>query len=236
MNPEVYPSTFIVDLDRCLVDSAFLQKQLEQAYAETIGKDATVLSEIGEIVSQSGGSFDMVTALNEMVTAQELARIRTKFLELTADNASVYEPGAEMFLQHLHDTSVPFFIMTYGGDEWQTWKLLTAGLAEVPHIILDAKDKGVYISDRYDVSTQTYVFDGIANHGEWRTSTVALIDDKAVSFGGLLSPRSRGLWYWPEGRELLRSQSIGQDELPASVQIVRSFDDIITSHLSEGRE
>ncbi len=227
-NEKQHHSTYIVDLDRCLVDSSYLQEMLEQAYAEIVGEGAETLREIGRLVSESGGSFDMVTALSEMVTTEDLARIRKKFLELTAFNDAMYEPGAREFLQYLRETSKPFFIMTYGGDEWQTWKLMATNLANVPYIILNSKDKGVYITQHYDPFASEYVFDGITNHeGKWRTISLALIDDKAVSFVGLLSPRSRGYWYKPPERHLLQSQIIGQDQLPPDVSIVYSFSDVM---------
>jgi len=230
MNHEQPARTLIVDLDRCLVDSRFLQERLEEAYAEVMGMGAETLRKIGHLVSESGGSFDMVTALSEMVTAEDLTRIRQKFLELTAFSDEVYEPGARDFMQYLREEAVPFFIMTYGGDEWQTWKLLAANLADVPYIILNSKDKGIYIADHYDPFARQYSFDSIENHdGEWRTQTVVLIDDKAVSFVGLLSPGSAGYWYWPTGRPLLKSQSIGQDDLPSNVTIKHSFDEIRNS-------
>ncbi|MGB3023712.1 MAG: hypothetical protein WBB39_02790 [Candidatus Saccharimonadales bacterium] len=228
MTNEPYVHTLIVDLDRCLIDSNVMQRALEDAYVRVVGSEATLLRQIEQVVSQSGGSFDMVTALSEQVTTEQLSDIKQRFLDAIQYDEAIYETGAKQFLRTLRDQQKPFFIMTYGGEEWQNWKMAAAHVLDVPHIILGSKDKGVYITNHYDAFGSCYAFDDIAMHeGPWYTQSLTLLDDKAISFSGLNAPRSNGYWYWPRDRELLATQSIGQDRLPATVRKVASFQEVI---------
>lgn len=210
---------YIIDLDRCLLQTGFAQDLLELAALEVADVNPSDMKQARKKTENSGGSFNTLGFLRQSVQMPEqMHDIKTKFLEYATASDMGYvlrEEGAAQLLELLDSSASPYMIMTYGSSEWQTLKLEAAGWHMLPYIVTDDKRKGYRIREAYDEQQQEYAFDGVHNAGVVAAGSVCLIDDKAISFAGLRDdPRTWGLQVLSGREPQLLSQ---KGELPPQV-------------------
>lgn len=211
---------WILDFDRCLGNEVLYRDA--EAAIERLSTDARDrLIAIRAKVESDGGSFDVISYLE-----QEDGTLRDEFLKIFDDITSLQgadayrNTGTTALLEYLESRQIPHMIMTYGGELWQKAKLKAAGLDSQPYIVVDTKIKGEVILSWYQPLDQAFVIpfpDGSTR----RSSSVCLVDDKALAFTGLSHP-ARG--YWLRSEKMLKSQ---KGEVPSSVTPVDSLTDIV---------
>jgi hypothetical protein len=211
---------WILDFDRCL-GSEVLYEHAEAALEQLSlpAKDRIVAARSG--VEGEGGSFDVISYLE-----QDDASLRDEFLKIfegivSANDAQIYRnAGATDLLDYLQTENITHMILTYGGVAWQEAKLKAAALDNLPYIVVDSKMKGDKISSWYQAPDKMF-FIPFPDGSIRRSSSLCLVDDKAVAFTGL-PEQARG--YWLRSEKMLKSQ---QGEVPPSVVTVDSLHDIV---------
>ena len=173
-----------VDLDRCLLDTeTFLSDFMAVTLHHSSLEEAQILLAQHDS-EKAGGSFDVAesirTLLSERGEAQQWEKIKDKFKKY-ATSQQYLMPGADKLLEYLEAASLPWGILTYGGDEWQRFKLTITGLKTYPHFITDSKYKARILEE--------WLRDGYVpvRLGGVPVSDCILIDDKLVSFKDLPS-------------------------------------------------
>ena len=215
----------IVDLDRTLVDSDVINGYLNEAIETVAGIPPAVMTMADHEARESGGSFDTLQFLRQLVSPEQMHAIREHFFEISAKRtqepaSGLFEPGARELLARLPDV----LIMSFGGLEWQEWKIEAAGLGGEWRVIIDHKEKGRFLAEAYD--GDHFIISGVMNYsGSLVAKSVELTDDKADSFLGLPIERASGNWYIPKNRVLQRSQQL-RGELPKNVRTIESLNQV----------
>ncbi len=212
---------YIVDFDRTLVDSDIINKYLNESVEKVTGISPSVMTMADHQARESGGSFDTLQFLRQLVSPEQMHAIKESFFAITAQKAKqkkvLFEPGAFELVQRLPN----ILIMTYGGQEWQEWKIEASGLGGEWYIITDHKEKGRFLAEAYD--GERFVIDGVMNfNGSIVASSIELTDDKADSFSSFPTHHATGNWYVPKGRVLQKSQQL-RGELPDNVKVIESL-------------
>jgi hypothetical protein len=207
---------YVIDLDRCLLDTRKAQYLLESV-ADMPGP----MRVARERTEAEGGSFNTLGYLREFTDPTRFNEITRQFLERAKDK-NLFEPGAVALLDAIEKRGLTYMIMTYGGLEWQTMKLDAVGLGDQPYKIIDVKGKGRVLAECYDVDRGVYVMTHIENLSEGiEAQSVVLIDDKVRSFEDL-PEKEKGIHVLPESPEHEVSNQT-EGVLPGNVRTVRGL-------------
>ena len=196
---------YVLDLDRTLINSQVAADAVYQA-AEENGISKSELEELQKQVEGSNGSFDVLEAikqkLSEATSAEEtdeeasadeletkLATIKARFLDVIDRDALLYD-GAQALIEQLEseDIYIPYVIATYGGEDWQKWKLEAAGLIDKDYIVTTTElEKGAWIAREWLQDDGMYVppLEEGERKQRLKAKHVVVVDDKRKSFVGL---------------------------------------------------
>ncbi len=206
---------FVVDFDRTLCDTSFVVRQLELFLDGVMPHVATALRQERAEVERSGGSYDVIATLKFHV--EDTRRLLDDFIETYADTEAYLLPNARALLDALQ--AERYGIMTYGGREWQQYKLRLARLDKSPSLIISEKGKGVRIASWHEGGGYRLP----EEFGGGVVDRIILIDDKASEFSGLPQDGS-AQGYWVVGAPLLPSQD---GEVSHYVNRVTSLQDVM---------
>lgn len=216
---------YAIDFDRCLgdVDKSF--NLLVGILEESDIASAENLKKLRYKVESTGGSFSPYRFLKQFSNTEWL-EIKKRYLEL-AKVVSIVEDDAHYLIDYLKDTKKPFCIMSYGDEEWQMLKIEASGFGDSPILIVDSPEKARIIKSwqqsggEFDIPKECF-----SDLKPRVTREVVLIDDKAISFGGL-PVGARGYWV-NDGSKSTPNQGF---ELPEGVISVDSLHGIVASEM-----
>ena len=212
---------WLLDLDRCLVDTALLADIFFEVSEPIIGISRSQIKAAKAEVEQTGGSFDAIKYIERELGSQgrhdALDLAEAKFIEI-ASLRDVKLGGADKLIASLKRLGIDHGIFTYGGERWQRMKLAASGLDKLPVLITGNPNKANIISSWLSA-------DGAYNPpvelamGGSSYDSIVLVDDKASSFSGLPSG-ARGYHVYSE-KDSLPSQ---RGEVPENVVTVENLD------------
>lgn len=148
----------VLDLDRTLLDTEKAFNVFVDAVHEVGFIDGY---EVHDAVLESGGSFDVLAYVRKELsdrldpTGSGSERIESIVADIKAEyikrakEENLLLPGALELLTELDGNDMPYGILTFGGDEWQGWKLEAARLDTVPTIVTRRKDKAAMMRDSW---------------------------------------------------------------------------------------
>jgi hypothetical protein len=197
-SPEMTPEfLYVLDLDRTLIRSDVAADALYQATEELEGIPRERLKALQDESEDSNQPFNVVSAITRLLPeglpAEEIGnkmnKLKSRFLRLVDRNALLYE-GAQTLIDQLEmeDIYIPYVIATYGGEEWQEWKLEAAGLKDKDYIITSTNlEKGMWIAHDWVQPDGTYAppLEDEAQRQQLKAHHVVVVDDKRKSFEGL---------------------------------------------------
>jgi hypothetical protein len=209
---------FLIDLDRCLVDTDRLHALLENIVARETPVTAQQLEQAHIDAGQSGGSFDTAgfvrAKLRQLDCLGDWDHVADIFVR-TAQSMDMSEPGARELLGALDDAHLSYGILTYGGEMWQLLKLKASRFDHIPYLITDIKEKGGLIASWKQPGGSFLLPGALASDGQASVvPSFVLLDDKASNFTGM-PDGVKGMHILPwDGSELLAAQ---QGVLPQGV-------------------
>lgn len=169
-----------------------------------------------------GGSFDVLTYVERALSDDALYHeLLAEYLRRAEPvRATLVNPGTYELFDYLDARSIPYGIVSYGNQGWQSLKIAAAGYSQVPYYILSHSRKGEIVANWQ--SAEGFVIPQVlATKGGLVSDKVVLVDDKAVSFTGL-PVDARG--YWVRPAQLMVSQ---KGSVPASVMTVGSLLEVV---------
>jgi hypothetical protein len=180
---------YVLDLDRCLVDSDKLHKLLEEIVAKETSITNKELSSARLVAEQTGETFDTTLYIHQAlgeIRAKELwPHLQRLFVEEVKKH-EVLEPYARELIAILDKKHLPYGIVTYGVETWQLAKLIACNLIEVPYEITRIKKKGeLFKGWKHNNSSFTIPPGLFKGPGTLVARSVVFLDDKAVSFQGI---------------------------------------------------
>lgn len=182
---------YILDLDRCLVDTEKLQTLLERVIEQEISITPQEMNLARREYERTNGSFDTAGYVMGILDSQGIdgpsvwLEIKRLFIH-EAQTQDMLEPYARELLDTLSATRTPFGIVTFGGDAWQLTKIAAAGLEAIPHIVTHDQAKGRLIASWQRVDG-SFLLPGQLAGQALITRQLFFIDDKPVSFYGIPS-------------------------------------------------
>lgn len=187
-----------------------------------------------EKAEAQAGSFDMWGYLEGHVdvTQDRLDEFESQFRGLAEQRGreALLYADSEDFLTTMATKGLKFFIMTYGGQKWQTMKLEASGVAgKYPYIVAAQEQKGVTIDGWRQSDSGMYVCTGITGtQGEeirLEGDRIVLLDDKAKSFYNLPAEDARAYGYHllREGEVIKESQKGAVPNNVTKIASLRAF-------------
>ena len=214
---------YIVDFDRTLVDTDKLNEvfgEIADSYGaisrEQLMQADADMKRIGDSLATAGYVRDH---LNNVGRSDEWAALEKQFIH-ESRSLNYLLPGAAELLEWLAARGKRYGIITYGDPLWQRLKLTAAGFKHIPHIIMEQKEKGRFISS-WRLSDGTFRLPDAFKRDV--VERVVMIDDKAVSFTEFPSGPSKGFWVLDPSHELPSQQG----EVPVNVVRVSSLVELI---------
>ena len=211
---------FALDFDRCLGDVQALYGLLESVIEEQGVMSKQQLMQARREVEISGGSFDALTYIAQHKGPDSVAQLLKAYQARNCKDANFLLPGAAELFEYLKSKELRYFIITYGGENWQRAKIARSGITNVPVVVVDSSQKGSVLASWYDDRSLSFQLPG---YPQYQAPSIVLVDDKAAAFSGLpAAPLARG--YWLKSADLLPSQA---GEVPENVRIIKSLGEIV---------
>lgn len=220
---------YIVDFDRTLADS----DKLIEIFIEIADKYFHIpkerIEKVDSEVKQRGDTFLLATYVRDHLSSENRIddwEAMEKLFIHESRSLNYLLPGANELLEWLDTNDKSYGILTYGDVLWQKLKLSAAGFKQIPHIIMDKKEKGKLISSWLDADG---VFQIPIELGGGSADGVVMFDDKAVSFSQFPPSPSRGFWVLDSGHELLSQRGVvpgNVERLSDLNEALRRLDDI----------
>ena len=187
------------------------------------------LHPIDSEVKQRGDTFLLATYVRDHLSSENRIddwEAMEKLFIHESRSLNYLLPGANELFEWLDADDKSYGILTYGDVLWQKLKLSAAGFKQIPHIIMDKKEKGKLISSWLDAHG---VFQIPSELGGGSADGVVMFDDKAVSFSQFPPSPSRGFWVLDSGHELLSQRGVAPgnvERLSDLSEALRRLDDI----------
>lgn len=173
---------FALDFDRTLCDTDKVVQSLESFLeAEYPGLAARIHAE-RQRVEESGGSYDVVSTLEQDETVSVDAVLEHFVESERAHGRDFLLPGAQELLEAISLNRDGKGIVTYGGEKWQRTKLQLTGLGEESALIIDRKGKGERIASWRD---RDGIYHLPKELGGRAVDEVIIVDDKPIELKGL---------------------------------------------------
>ena len=186
---ETVETFYILDMDRCLVNTEKLQTLLEQIVERELGIVSDEMNMARREYEREGGSFDTARYVMSVLDGRGLDGPSVwhdimRMFVAEAQMQDVLEPYAGELLKYLRDEGCRYGIVTYGGDAWQLAKLDAAGLAEIPHLVTHDVEKSRLIRS-WQTQDGFLIPRPVGGSVPILARSLVFIDDKPVSFVGL---------------------------------------------------
>jgi len=203
---DIVDTFYVLDLDRCLLDTDKLHAILEQVIARRDPTDGLQLAQAKRDAEAGGRTFDTYKYVHALVADRPAHEgwlaIERQFLK-EAKKQNVLMDHARELLDILESKHTRYGILTYGIEAWQLVKLEASGLMAIPHEITHIKEKGMVMRGWVRPDGTFAIPPGM---GGLVAQSITFLDDKAVSFTNL-----------PRGIKGIRIQPVDQPLLPAQV-------------------
>ena len=226
---------YILDLDRCLLDTEKIQAFLEFILHRDLGIDPHEMNAARREVERSGGSFDTASYVMAFLDRKGedgpalWHSIKQRFID-EAQKEDMLLPYARQLIYELRLRKRKYGIVTFGGDAWQSTKIAAAGLSDVPHLITHELEKGRLLSS-WQRSDGVFLLPREVAGKKLYAKHLVFIDDKPVSFVGL--PKGvTGVWAIAPGAAWPKS---AYEDLPyytTPVQGLHGAIELLFSHKS----
>lgn len=180
---------YVLDLDRCLLDTEKIQAFLEFVLNRDLGIDSQEMNVARQEVERSGGSFDTASYVMSFLDRKGKDgpalwhSIKQRFVD-EAQKEDMLLPYARQFMYELRLRKKKYGIVTFGGDAWQSVKIAAAGLHEVPYLITHELEKGRLLSS-WQRNDGTFLVPRQVAGKKLYAKRLVFVDDKPVSFVGL---------------------------------------------------
>ncbi len=217
---------FVVDFDRCLgnIEGSF---DILKEVVHDLGIVNRQIFESMRIDAESNGltfsALEQITNHYPSVNMNDIEKLYLKRAILEPDN--LLEPGAKDFINFLRNTNRNFCIMSFGDKRWQTIKIQSSGIGNIPTAIVRSTNKSEYIRKWLNLNNgkfnipKKFFAESVAKV----SNEVVLIDDKISAFKNL-PKEARG--YYVSGSS--SKNKVKQSEsLPKGVIQVLRIDEII---------
>lgn len=207
---------FILDLDRCLVDTDKLHQLFESIVERETSLTAAEIASARRETEQAGETFDTMEYIHQLIARVPLGPSWHQLIRIFVREAApqnMLEPYAKELLTLLGQKQIPHGIITYGAEAWQLAKLEATGLIVLPHLVTAIKEKGILLAGwEHD---GVFIIPAGLTTGEGRViaRSITFLDDKPVSFGSI-PPGVQGIHVLPVDKTPLPSQ---KGPLPAGV-------------------
>ncbi|MCX6728760.1 MAG: hypothetical protein NTV39_03260 [Candidatus Saccharibacteria bacterium] len=218
---------FVVDFDRCLGNIEGSFDILKEVVHDLGIVDRQIFKSMREEVESNGLTFsalEQITNHYPSVNLDDIEKLYYERARLEPDN--LLEPGAINFINFLRKTNRNFCIMSFGDKRWQTIKISSSGIGNVPTAIVRSTKKSEYIqewlspiSGKFQIPKKFFA-DNVAK----TSNEVVLIDDKISAFKNL-PKEARGYYVSVSSSGYGPKQP---DPLPMGVKQVVHIDEIIT--------
>ncbi|HUC96522.1 MAG TPA: hypothetical protein VMR16_02545 [Candidatus Saccharimonadales bacterium] len=217
---------FVVDFDRCLGNIEGSFEILKEIVHELGVVDRQTFKSMREKIESTGETFnalEYIKSHHPYVNLDDIEKLYAERAKLEPN--SLLEPGSIDFINFLKNTNRNFCIMSFGDKGWQTIKIRSSGIGNVPTVVVPKSQKSKYIRDWLDSSTNSFQIPGecFSDRMPRRAKEVVLIDDKTVAFSGL-PEGARG--YFVSGSSSKHTNN-DTTKLPVSVKIISHVDEII---------
>lgn len=214
---------YVVDFDRTLADSDKLLEVFIEIADKYFQIPKETIKTLDIEIKQRGDTLFLASyirdKMNEEDRLDEWDDLEKRFIhESRALNYLL--PGASELLEWLEARGKRYGILTYGDPLWQRIKLTAAGFKHVRHIIMEQKEKGMFIS-KWQQTDGAFRLPDAFGRGE--ADSIILIDDKAVSFDHFPAAPSRGFWVLDPSHELPSQRG----DVPENVVRVHSLNDVL---------
>ena len=212
---------FVIDLDRCLVDTGKLHNFLESLAGQETSLSVEALKEARNNTERAGETFDTISYIHKVLDGEATdawLRLECVFIEKSRGQ-DLFEPYAREFLDTLRARHIPHGILTYGAEAWQLAKLEATGLITLPHLVTQIKEKGTLLSGWKQGDTFVIPAGLVETDETLVASSLVFLDDKPISFANI-PPRVRGIHVLPVNEPPLPIQ-IGV--LPPGVEEVKGL-------------
>lgn len=185
----VVDTFYILDLDRCLVNTEKLQMLLQQIIQRELGILPDEMNLARREYERAGGSFDTAGYVMGVLDGKNLDgpavwhEVTRMFIQ-EAQTQDMLQPYASELLRRLDALGARFGIVTYGNDAWQLTKLEAASLGSIPHLVTHDIAKARLIAS-WQHSEGFLVPTLLAGGMPLIARQLVFIDDKPISFIGL---------------------------------------------------
>lgn len=182
---------YILDLDRCLVNTEKLQALLEQTIERELAIKPEEMNLARREYERMGGSFDTAGYVMGILDGRNVdgpsvwLEIKRIFIH-EAQAVDMLEPYARELLAELSAANAHFGIVTFGGDAWQLTKIAAAGLESIPHMVTHDQAKGRMIAS-WQRTDGSFLLPGQLAGRVTIAQELFFVDDKPVSFYGIPS-------------------------------------------------
>ena len=218
---------YALDFDRTLGATSVILAQFITYLSRADPYLGMIIMNKQEQVESSGGSFDVVTALQGSIDPKILQNYMDTFAS-TQRSTSLLTDGALVLINAIQGSNHHVGILTFGGKQWQEMKLRVATLEQYDRMIVAEKGKkALLIASWYDQDQKKYQLPD--EFGGGLVDEVVLVDDKAVEFSGLPEDGSvRGYLFRDISTPLLPSQqSMSAGDLPIGVIAITSLEEVV---------
>ena len=192
-NPEktAVDTFYVLDLDRCLVNTEKLQLLLQQIIQRELGILPDEMNLARREYERAGGSFDTAGYVMGVLDGKNLDGPAvwheiTRIFIRESQAQDMLQPYASELLRRLDTLGARFGIVTYGNDAWQLTKLEAASLSAIPHLVThDVAKARLIASWQHQEGFLVPTLLAGAGGSPLIARQLVLIDDKPVSFIGL---------------------------------------------------
>lgn len=225
------PEFWAIDFDRCIGNVDTIYRLFERIAKSVIPTfDVSAMESARFELESAGGSFDMLAHVRQYASDESVyqAVVEVFLREAAEVRDNLLNTGVRELMEYLEQRSAPYGIVSFGHIDWQTLKIIAVGLGDVPRLIVDNHHKGEVIAGWRQGDGFALPAD-LSGSDELVSTSIILVDDKAVSFIGLPAD-ARG--YWARPAELLPSQ---QGDIPNQVVSVKGLEGVIVAEENRPR-
>ncbi len=181
---------YVLDLDRCLVNTEKLLASLLEIIEHKAGIPPEEIDIARRECEKAGGAFDIVDYVMGSFDGRgqdgpaKWEEIKHDFITASRQH-DMLAPHAGELLEALERKKIHYGIVTYGMDIWQLTKIAAAGLAEIPHVVTHDVVKGRLISSWQLASGHFLIPRALSGAAGLVAGRIVFVDDKPVSFGSI---------------------------------------------------
>jgi len=179
---------YVIDYDRCLGNFDATMSLINDITEDMSTLSGENLKRANDEVKASGRSFMILKYLKDNDPDLDLDAVQKEFIRRARTlPKSLLEPGALELIDYLRSQDYQHCIMTFGDEQWQTTKIVAAGLSDTTTLVVGHERKSHIISQWQDRATGKFNIPGecFTSKTPKLANEVVLIDDKLNAFVGL---------------------------------------------------